>query len=457
MAEEKQQETTKNTVDIEQAGPCKKRIKVEVPAETVKAATDRHYTELRRDAVVPGFRRGRAPRRLLEKRFGKDASEQIKLKMLADASSEVIKDSKLDIIGEPDIDFEKIELPEQGPLKFDFEVEVRPEFDLPPLEKIELEKSDLEVTDEQIDKEIDRMRSTSGTWQVRDGAAREGDQVIADAVVKIDQAEEKLEDIEILVSHNGFVGEVPVENLDKILAGAKTGQAKTAGVEVPKTYFNEKYRGKKADIQITVKEVKSLKPADMDQAFFTRWRADGERDLRDRIGEALQQRLQQQARACMAEQVYKYLLEKTKFDLPLDLVAQQANMLLRRQYANLLMRGYPQEQIQQRMDQLRAGSEKEAEQQLKVYFLMEKVAEKLEIDVSEEEVNGHIAQLAIHRGQRPERLREQLARDGSLEQINVQLREDKCIAKLMESAKIAEAKPKAKKPKAARTVKKAKQ
>ena len=80
---------------------------------------------------MPGFRKGRAPRRLLEKRFGKDVGEQIKLKLLADASDAAIKDNKLDILREPEINHEKIELPADGPLKFDFEVEVRPEFELP--------------------------------------------------------------------------------------------------------------------------------------------------------------------------------------------------------------------------------------------------------------------------------------------------------------------------------------
>ena len=77
-------------------------------------ATDDQYKELQRDALVPGFRKGRAPRRLLEKRFGKEASESIKLKLLAQASESAVKDNELKTLGEPDIDFENIELPEEG-------------------------------------------------------------------------------------------------------------------------------------------------------------------------------------------------------------------------------------------------------------------------------------------------------------------------------------------------------
>jgi FKBP-type peptidyl-prolyl cis-trans isomerase (trigger factor) len=102
------------------------------------------------------------------------------------------------------------------------------------------------------------------------------------------------------------------------------------------------------------------------------------------------------------------------------------------------------------MEQLRGGSEQQAKEQLKAFFIMDKVADKLGDEVSEEEINGHIAQLAIQRGQRPERMREEMVRDGSLAQFRLQVREDKCIAKLLESAKITEVKgERAKKAKAA--------
>ena len=115
----------KNTVTIEDAGPCRKKVIIEVPAESIAATLDDQYKELGHDTVVPGFRKGRAPRRLLEKRFGKDINSQTKLKLLSDASEAAIKDNELDTLGEPDIDHEKIELPETDPMKFDFEIDVR--------------------------------------------------------------------------------------------------------------------------------------------------------------------------------------------------------------------------------------------------------------------------------------------------------------------------------------------
>ena len=442
--EEKESTTAKNTVTIEDAGPCKKKVMVEIPEETVKKATDSQYETLRKDAMVPGFRKGRVPRRLLEKRFGKDATEQIKLKLLADASDAALKDNKVKSIREPDVDYEKIEIPVSGPMKFEFEVEVRPEFELPSLEAIAINKPKLAVTDEQVSGEIDNLQKWSGVWVPKEGGkVAAGDQVIADVVMKTEgvEEEEKFNNMEIFARAGGFIAAVPVENLDEVLVGAKAGDVKETSVDVPKTYFKEEYRGKKVDIKIEVKDIKSLRPAEIDEGFLKRFGAESEDDLKEKMRDMLQGKLEQQVRTDMAGQIYKYMLDNTKFDLPLSVVADQAMTLLQRQYTNLLKQGLSKEQLDEHMEQMRAGSEEQAKEQLKTFFIMDKVAEKLGIEVTDEEVNGHVAQIAIQRGQRPERLREDMLRDGTLAQFKLEVREEKCIAKLLETAKITEVEP----------------
>ena len=447
-----------NIVTIEDTGPCKKKVSIEIPEESIKITTDEQYENLRKEALVPGFRKGRAPRRLLEKRFGKETAEQIKLSLLAEASESAIKDNEIDALGEPDIDFEEIEMPDKGPLKFDFEIEVRPEFELPELEGIPVTKTALEVTKEQIDREIERLQRWSGVWTPRkDGAVEPEDQIIADALIKAEDIEEeqKLDNIEIYVRQNGFVGPVPVEKLDELLAGTKAGETKKITTEVPKTYFREEYRGKKVDISIEIKDIKWLKPAELTEELFTRLDVENEKELREKTQDTLHSRLESQVRTEMSEQIYEYLHDNTKLDLPLDIVAQQATSLLQRQYTNLMMRGLPKEQLNEQIEQLQAGSEEQAKKQLKTFFIMDKVAEKLDIDVSDEEINGHIAQLAIQQRQRPEKMREDMERNGSLAQFTLEVRQNKCIEKMLETAKITEKKPDKKAKKAEKTAKKA--
>lgn len=442
--EKKRKMHEKNTVTVEDSGPCKKKITIEIPEETIKESLNEQYQDLRREAVIPGFRKGRAPLRLIEKRFGSEIGLQVKLKLMADAADAAIKANELDVLGDPDIDHEKVELPESGPMKFDFEVEVRPQFDLPKLEGIPVEKPVVDITDEDIDEELLAMRKRAGVWTPKeDGKVEGGDQVVADVVLTVEGVEEKqkIDNAEIFVQDPGFVGAVPVEGLSTLLKGAKAGDRKETSVDVPKTYFNEQYRGKKVDVAIEIKDVKQLVPAEINEEFLRRYGAETEDELRESMMQIRRSYAERQARASMADQVYKYLLENTRLDLPETIVADQSTHILQRRYTSLLMRGLPREQIEQQMQQLRASSDEEAKEQLRLFFIMDKVAEQLGITATEEEINGHIAEIAAQRNRRPDKVREELARDGSLAQFALQVREHKCVEKILETAQIKDVKP----------------
>jgi trigger factor len=249
---------------------------------------DEKYKELRKEAVVPGFRKGRTPIRLLEKRFGTDITQQVKLELMATASEEAIKNNDIDSLRDPDIDHEKIELPEDGPLKFEFEVEVRPEFNLPELEGIAVEKSKVEATDDRVDEELAALQKRAGVWTPKEkGGAAVDDQVIADVVLVTEGSadHDRRENTEISVRENGFVAGIPVEGLDKLLSGAKHGDEKATTVDIPATYFNEDYRGKKVEVTISVKEVKQMEPAQLNEDFFKRLNVTDVDELKDNLRE----------------------------------------------------------------------------------------------------------------------------------------------------------------------------
>ena len=439
--ETEEKQTIPNIVTIEDSGPCKKKISIEIPEEKIKDAMAEQYTELKKDALLPGFRKGRAPMRLIEKRFGSDVTLQVKLKLLADASDAAIKDNNIDVLGDPDIDHENIELPETGPMKFEFEAEVRPDFELPELEGIAVDKPKVEVGEDKITEELTNLRKRMGIWQPVEGKAIvEGDQAVVDVRVKTEGVDEvdKHDNLEISVRQNGFVAGIPVEDLPKVLDGAKHGDTKTATVEMPKTFYKEELRGKKVELQIEVKEVKELALAELDEDFFKKFGVDDEAELKDRIKEAHEEQAERNARQQMADQIYEYLLENTDFDMPESIVADQAQRIAQRQYSQLLMQNTDSDVVKEKMQNLQASSEEQATEQMKLFFIMDKIADKLEIEVSPEEINGQIAQIAIQQGRRPEKMREELARDGSLAQFTLQLREQKCIEKMLETAKVNE-------------------
>ncbi len=173
-----------NVVTMEDAGVARKRIKIDIAPERIKGKLEEAFGELQKDAVLPGFRRGRAPKRLLEKRFGTDVKNTVKGQLVAEAYEKAVADNKLDAIGEPEIDMAKIELPETGPLTINLEVEVTPQFEVPEIDTIEVKRPIMEATDERLGLAIDNLRRHFGNWNtVADGAA-ENDAVTADVKIQ---------------------------------------------------------------------------------------------------------------------------------------------------------------------------------------------------------------------------------------------------------------------------------
>ncbi|MGD0785315.1 MAG: trigger factor [Sedimentisphaerales bacterium] len=447
MAKEKEapqaetKEEIKNIVSIADSGPCKKKISVEIPPEKISKALDEQYEDLRKNALVPGFRKGRAPRRLLEKRFGKESTEQVKLKLLIDASDKAMKDNNIEAIGEPILDHDKIELPEKGSLKFEFEIETRPEFKLPELQGLPVEKPKLEVSDEQVELEVKELQKRMGTWKPKDGKIALDDQIVADVTLKADGESEKISNSEIYIRPRGFAGKVVIDDLDKLLIGAKAGDTKTTETDVPATFFEEKYRGKKVEVEIKINDVKALVPVELNEEFFKRVGIADINELKTNLRQRNEKNLQRQQQDAMRQEVRNYLLGKITLDLPADVVADQSSHILQRQYTRMLLQGAKAEDIKKQMEQLKASSEEQARESLKAFFIMDAVAKKFGIEATDEEINGYIAQAAMYRQVRPEKLREQMSRDGSLAEAAMEIREIKCIDKILETAKITEVAP----------------
>lgn len=441
---EEKKDETKNIVTVEQIGPCRKKVTIEVPEEEIKDIVASQYKDLRKEAVIPGFRKGRTPLRLLEKRFGKDINEQTKLKILADATEKALEEHKIDTLGDPDINHEDYTLPESGSFTFSFEANVRPEFDLPALDKIKIEKPVFEVTDERVEERLASIRKNFGKLEARQEGqgAEEGDTIVADVVITPEGEESiNVEGTDVIVKDSGFCAKVPVEDLGKQLVGTKAGEEKTFSTQVPEDFFNKELAGKKCEVKVSVKEVKYLKEAELNEELFDKLGVDDADALKERITDLLEDQNEKQAREAMSQTITDYLLDNTSFDMPESIITEQADSIVKRQYTRLLMQGLSEEELKRKTEELQTSSKDEAYKTFKSFFIMDKLANEFDIEVTQEEINGYIAQVAMYQGSRPEKIREQLLRDGSLTEFTVQAREWKCIDKLIEMNLPKEEKP----------------
>ncbi len=171
-------------VKIDRSGACQRHITVTVPREDIERYFDKSFGELMPTAAVPGFRAGRAPRKLVEHRFRKDVADQVKGALLMDSLSQVTEEQKLAAISEPDLDVTAVELPDEGPMTFEFDLEVRPEFDLPQWKGLTLERPTRDSGPADIDQELRRLLASRGRLAPFDGPAAAGDFVTANITFK---------------------------------------------------------------------------------------------------------------------------------------------------------------------------------------------------------------------------------------------------------------------------------
>src|SRR5215831_18846981 len=164
-------------VKIEPRGACQRHIIVKVSHEDVDRYFDKAFGELMPEAQVPGFRAGRAPRKLVEHRFRKEVKDQVKSNLLLDSMSQVSDEQKLAAISEPDIDLAAVEVPDEGPMTFEFDIEVRPDFDLPQWKGLTIERPIREFTEKDVDQQMQRVLQQRGRLVPHDAEAKAGDYV----------------------------------------------------------------------------------------------------------------------------------------------------------------------------------------------------------------------------------------------------------------------------------------
>jgi trigger factor len=439
--EEKQDNLPPATYVVEDAGAARKKIKLEIPAERIKGKLEEAFGELQHDAAIPGFRRGRAPKRLIEKRFGSDIRGTVKQQVVAEAYEKAISESKLDAIGEPEVDLAKVELKDGEKLEVIVEVEVSPEFELPSIEKIAVKRPKLEATDERLNLAVENLRKYFGSWH-DSSAVGENDTVTADVKVSLEDgtivAEQPSVNLAMKTEEAANIAGIKFENLYEKVQGKKNAETATLEGTLPDDHPDEKHRGQKVKIELAIKAIKHQDLPEVDAKFAEMLGFDTVDALKADLKERLVVQLEQETKGAIAQQVYRYLLSNTNLELPSKLSQRQMGTVLRRRATELMQRGVPESEIVQQIDALRISSAQQAAVDLRLFFIMSKLAEQFGIEVKDGEVNARIAAIAMQYGRRPEKLKSQMSSSGQLEQLYLQIRDGKVVDKLVEMGEVTE-------------------
>jgi trigger factor len=436
------------SVTVENAGPARRKLTIELPESRIKEKFNSDFDELKQEAQLPGFRKGKAPARLLERRFGDALRKQVKGELLNEAFSQAVENEGLQVLGEPDIDTDNIELPDSGPLTFTCEVDIRPEFELPDLSQIEVTKQSAAVADADIDSEIENYRERFGDMQpIENAEVQEGDFIQAD--VHILAGEDAGEDAEVLEHHpgayvlvngeqmdyKGHVAGIVVEDMGKRLPGKTVGDIERISMTGPESHENEKIQSQPITLTLRIDQVQRVEPASV-ETVAEQAGVESADELRERVKEMLESRKQREQQQDAHRQVTEQLRERVEMELPESLTEQQTEQMLQRKQMQALYSGQSPEDAQQQSEEARAETEQEAKNEIKDHFIIDKAASELGVEVGENEVNQQIYMQAMQSGERPEKMRKQMEERGELQQLYMQLRETKTLDKILEQATV---------------------
>jgi trigger factor len=454
LLEELKSEVKVETKDI---GTLRKELTITVPGDIIAKHVDHNYDELANDAVVPGFRKGRAPRRLIEKRFGHDVRQSLKTTIIGQSFYAAADKAEIEPLGDPlfnvtnkeghpnVVDFEEaltlLELPAEGDFNYSCELEIKPTFELPELKGIEVKTPQFEITDEQVDEQLERHRKIRGHYEpVTDGAAEPDDLIVADVTLKAgDQTVKTEENVQLGIRPTRLDG-IALTELGEQLAGVKPGDTRTVTAKIPDDYERPDLRRQEAVFEFQVHELKRQVPAPVEE-LVQQSGAEDEAQLRQFIRDDLEAEKEQYTRRAQHAQLTDYLLENTPMDLPEDLSARQTDRAVLRRVIDLRQQGIPESDVEAKIDELRTSAAEDVTRDLKLGFILEKVAEELGVTVTDEEINTQIALIARRYDRRFDRVRDELQSQGLLSQLGEQIKHDKCLQQLLGEAKIVEVTP----------------
>jgi trigger factor len=191
-------------------------------------------------------------------------------------------------------------------------------------------------------------------------------------------------------------------------------------------------------VEIALKDIKKLEPAEVNDEFLQNLGFATLDELKGALRDQMLERINADVKTSMREQITAFLIQNVNMALPVKLSDRQAERVISRRRMELMMRGMPQDQVESNIDKLRAGAVEEGARELKLFFILQKIANDMGVDVDEAELNGQIAMLAAQRNARPEKLKQDMSKDGTLANMYVQMREQKAIDRILEKAQIEE-------------------
>ncbi len=428
-------------VSLKNAGTCRKTMKVEVPAAVVAEERAELLKFYAKGVALPGFRKGKAPKDLVEKKFAKEMAADLKDRLVPKYYHEAIEAESVKVVsivevGEP-------ELAEGKPLKFEVTLDVVPEFKLPKYQGIAIKAEKTDVDDKQVGETIDSIRRQHATFDdIEDRPANEKDmvQVSYESTIDGTPLEEKVPEARGMGKGNGYWitcdDEAFLPGMGKALIGASIGDKKDITVEFPESFIVKELANLKADFKVEVTGMRESKLPEFDEEFLKQLRVESEEELRTNVRGHLEEAAENKEKSRQQDAVCEFLLKKTKIEVPETAVQQQTRNVMYEMARQRMMQGMGQEQIAAQSEDMMEEAKVKGEEQVKLRYIIFDIADAEKIGADDQEVSEEIARMAVQQGKDVSEVRKELEKDDNVESVRDQLRFGKTIEFLLEKAKI---------------------
>ncbi len=427
-------------VTVENLAPCKKLVRVEVDAKAVDEAFAAVTKDFQKQASLPGFRPGKAPRELVAKKYEADIKAEAKRKLISDAYRKAVDEKKIAVVGYPDI--EEIQFGRGQALQFAATIETAPEFQIPDYKGLRVKREAKSVAEADVERAVELLRRQHTKFETVAREAHPGDIAVVNYTGTCDgkPITDTAPTAKGLTEQKNFWVDIGPEaflpGFAEQLTGAKAGDRRAVSVDFPADFVTKELAGKKGVFEIEVVEIKEKILPPVDDALARLYGAENLERLRAGVRRDLENELSYSQARSIRTQVIRGLLERVNFDLPESAVAQETRNAVYDIVRQNTKRGATREMIEQQKEQIYAAATYNAKERVKLSFFIQRIAVQEELKVSEEEILKRAQSLAALYQIPLEKFLKDLQKRNGVPELYEQILHEKALDLLEKSAVI---------------------
>ena len=418
-------------VKIKKLSAVEKELEVKLTSREISSIREKVYKTWQENSQIPGYRKGKAPLEIVLKRYREEIEKDLKENLATFFYKQAIKEANVEPVSYPVILSSSLTV--DGGFVFKMKIEERPEVKLPKYKGLKVEKKAPEVKDEEVDKVLEDLKQERARWEDVIRPSKEGDYIILDMEIYVDdKSVEKKEKVGVLLDTKVVLPQL-VENLK----GLVPGSGKEFEIDIPSGYPDKKLAGKRCRYKVKIHNIREKIEPDINDAFAQQL---GEyknlEELRQAIRQELQNYKHRRSEMEVEEKLVQELVTRSRLEVPSQLLEIQARRIAEDIVLRLLYRGIPREDVERQMETIWEEARKEADKQLRLSFILDEVIRKENIDVSQQELDDYLKQLAEQRKTPFEELKTQLEKSREIGNIKEQIKKRKALELVKENAHI---------------------